>query len=231
MKAQFAQKIKGDRKSAMTVIARSTCTEVTYTRAPRFAYEADHWSIDLEGVLTSPVFPIREAAFHGNLVKALGEEGFTAEGVLAVTILPEEFDPGCLRNIEAILSGKATLIRRALGAQTDPSAQLEPEGFCFPFFLATVSSSALLAAVQFSMLVASQAASQRQVRTKDRPVANEKYAMRCFLLRIGMIGPEYAIARRKLLARLSGDGSFKSGPRPVAPVPAASVETVENRDC
>lgn len=230
MKALFAQKIAGDRKSVMAVIAGITCMPVTYTRAPRFAYEAGGWSIDRDGVLTSPVFPIREAAFHANLVGALGEQDFAAEGTLTVTIFPDGFDPGCLHNIEAILSGKATLIRRALGAQTDPFVQPAEDGFRFPFFPAAATSSAVLAAVQLSALAASQAASQRQVRTKDRPVANEKYAMRCFLLRIGMIGPEYAVARRELLGRLSGDGSFKSGSRR-SDAPASAALDAPQRDC
>lgn len=52
------------------------------------------------------------------------------------------------------------------------------------------------------------------MRLKNTEVTNEKYAMRCFLLRIGMIGSEYAVARKELLARLPGDASLKSGARP-----------------
>ncbi|MDL2232006.1 hypothetical protein LJC63_00305 [Ruminococcaceae bacterium OttesenSCG-928-L11] len=219
MNAQFAQKITGDRKAVMAVIAGITATAVTYTKAPRFAYEAGGLSIDREGVLSTPIFPIREAAFFSNLIADLGEEGFDAEGALCVTIIPDEFEPSHLRNIEAILAGKATLIRHALGTKSELSVEPVEEGFCFSFFPASVSSEAVLAAVQFSTLVAAQAAGQQSVRTRDRPVENEKYAMRCFLLRIGMIGPEYAIARREFLARLPGDGAFRSGSRPAAAVP------------
>ena len=84
------------------------------------------------------------------------------------------------------------------------------------------------------MLAVSLATSQKQVRAKERPAENEKYAMRCFLLRIGMIGPEYAAARKELLKRLSGDASFKSGVRAARDGPAQNctfcVYAVSMRD-
>ena len=40
---------------------------------------------------------------------------------------------------------------------------------------------------------------------------NEKYAFRCFLLRLGMIGEEYKPVRRVLLRRLTGSSAFRHG--------------------
>jgi hypothetical protein len=40
---------------------------------------------------------------------------------------------------------------------------------------------------------------------------NEKYAFRCFLLRLGFIGPEYKNMRKVLLLKLSGNSAFKNG--------------------
>ncbi len=45
----------------------------------------------------------------------------------------------------------------------------------------------------------------------ERPVENEKYAFRCFLLRLGFIGPEYKAERKILLAPLEGSTAFKNG--------------------
>jgi len=44
-------------------------------------------------------------------------------------------------------------------------------------------------------------------------VENEKYAFRCFLLRLGFIGAEYKIERKILLRNLTGSSAFKSGRR------------------
>ena len=40
---------------------------------------------------------------------------------------------------------------------------------------------------------------------------NEKYAFRCFLLRLGMIGADYKAARKVLLRRLTGSSAFRHG--------------------
>ncbi len=39
---------------------------------------------------------------------------------------------------------------------------------------------------------------------------NEKYVFRCFLLRLGFIGPEYKAQRKVLLRNLTGSAAFKN---------------------
>ena len=218
MQAQFSQKMSGDRKAIMAAIAAATNTEAKYKGAPSFAYEAGGWYIDREGVLTSPVFGMDTSGPSANadLMATLGERDFAAEGALTAAIFPSEYDPAHLENIRAILTGKATLIRHALGIEVAPDAALAgdyglEDGFVFPFYPAALTHEAVLAALQFSERVYSQAVTQGRVRTRDTPVENEKYAMRCFLLRIGMIGNTYAGTRKELLRRLPGNSSFKAG--------------------
>ena len=43
----------------------------------------------------------------------------------------------------------------------------------------------------------------------DKEVENEKYAFRCFLLRLGFIGDDNKTARRILLQNLSGNSAFR----------------------
>ena len=50
---------------------------------------------------------------------------------------------------------------------------------------------------------------QKRVTATEQPVENEKYAFRCFLLRLGFIGAEYKEARKILLKNLSGNAAFK----------------------
>lgn len=50
-----------------------------------------------------------------------------------------------------------------------------------------------------------------RVTAQDKDVENEKYAFRCFLLRLGFIGDEYKAERKILLRNLSGSGAFRSG--------------------
>lgn len=40
--------------------------------------------------------------------------------------------------------------------------------------------------------------------------SNEKYAFRCFLLRLGFIGPKFKDQRKVLLRNLTGSAAFKN---------------------
>ena len=57
------------------------------------------------------------------------------------------------------------------------------------------------------------ARTQKRVTAKEKIVDNEKYAFRCFLLRLGMIGNAYKESRKILLQNLTGSSAFKSGHR------------------
>ena len=65
------------------------------------------------------------------------------------------------------------------------------------------------------VLVVGRELAQKQKRAvaKEKAVENEKYAFRCFLLRLGMIGDDYKTSRRILLQNLTGSSAFKCGHR------------------
>ena len=52
---------------------------------------------------------------------------------------------------------------------------------------------------------------QKRISATEKFAENEKYAFRCFLLRLGFIGSEYKEERKILLENLSGSSAFKSG--------------------
>ena len=51
----------------------------------------------------------------------------------------------------------------------------------------------------------------KRVNAREKNTDNEKYAFRCFLLRLGFIGDEYKSARKILLRNLVGSSAFKGG--------------------
>ena len=55
------------------------------------------------------------------------------------------------------------------------------------------------------------AKTQKRITAKEKEVDNEKYAFRCFLLRLGFIGDEHKVTRKILLRNLSGSSAFKAG--------------------
>lgn len=52
---------------------------------------------------------------------------------------------------------------------------------------------------------------RKRITCTEKEVDNEKYAFRCFLLRLGFIGDEYKAERKTLLKNLAGNSAFKSG--------------------
>ena len=55
------------------------------------------------------------------------------------------------------------------------------------------------------------ARNMKRSNATEKPVDNDKYAFRCFLLRLGFIGAEYKTERKILLKNLTGSSAFKSG--------------------
>lgn len=51
----------------------------------------------------------------------------------------------------------------------------------------------------------------RNISAKEKDIENEKYAFRCFLLRLGFIGAEFKGERKILLKNLTGSSAFKNG--------------------
>ena len=66
-----------------------------------------------------------------------------------------------------------------------------------------------MAYTQLISKLVEQARTAKRVTMKEKKVENEKYAFRCFLLRLGFIGDEYKAARKVLLKNLTGNGAWK----------------------
>ncbi|SHK41525.1 virulence-related protein [Paramaledivibacter caminithermalis] len=62
---------------------------------------------------------------------------------------------------------------------------------------------------QFVSILNQNAKKLKYASAKVKPTDNEKYTFRTWLLRLGMIGDEYKVARKELLKNLSGNGAFR----------------------
>jgi hypothetical protein len=123
------------------------------------------------------------------------------------------FTGTALVNLERLVVGKAALIRKAVGADALP-IERTMDRLRFPWFSPDASPEAAEAYSTFIAALCETAKTQKRVILKEKPLdegASEKFAMRCFLLKLGFIGSEYKEARKILLANMSGSGSHKSG--------------------
>ncbi len=131
---------------------------------------------------------------------------------LTVSLPRESFTDAALENLQKLVDAKGGLIKKALAVDSLP-IETDGEKVSFPWFADGQDGDAAKAYTHFITALCDMARNQKRVTAKEKPADNEKYAFRCFLLRLGFIGAEYKGERKILLKNLSGNGSFKSGAR------------------
>ena len=119
-------------------------------------------------------------------------------------------DKVAVGNLTRLLDAKGNLIKKALGVDALPIKILEDRA-SFPWFTELPDTDAVQAYTHFISALCEMSKNARRVTVTEKAVENEKYAFRCFLLRLGFIGAEYKAERKILLKNLTGSSAFKSG--------------------
>ncbi|TDT63764.1 virulence factor [Fonticella tunisiensis] len=209
---RFSQKVAGqERKVIAAVIAEVLGSQVRYAGAPGFAYEANGWTIDRDSVVHSPGISLDEIKSIRPVIDALNIAGLSAEGTMTIALSLEGFGETSLENLKNLLASKDTLIKKALSLDRELEVLADNDEIAFPFWNATLNADEVQTYITLVKQMAEQAKAQKRVLRTEKPTDNEKYAFRCFLLRLGFIGDEYKTERKVLLSRLSGNGAFRSG--------------------
>ncbi|EPM8147648.1 virulence protein [Enterococcus faecalis] len=210
------------RKALVNAISQELNAPVKYLGAPTFAYEVADYNVNKNGVLSGP--DNKELVddllrFHD--FKAISEEfdtpppkaeaNETEESINLIIQMPRaDFTDTALENLKGLVESKAALIKKALDTDSIPIIVNE-EFVAFPWFQGECSSEEVKAYTHFVTALCEMAKKQTRVNSTEKSVENEKYAFRCFLLRLGFIGSEYKMERKILLSKLSGSSAFKSG--------------------
>ena len=123
--------------------------------------------------------------------------------------LPEETLQDTARaNLNRIIESKGALLKKALGADA-LSYEVTDGKVRFPWFHIFGSLEEVTAYTQLITALVEMAKNSKRITAKERTVENEKYAFRCFLLRLGFIGDEYKASRKILLKNLDGNSAFR----------------------
>lgn len=131
-------------------------------------------------------------------------EGLTIEMPRSV------FTDAALENLKRLVESKATLIKKAVGTDS-VSIIADEETISFPWFYGKQDSDTVKAYTHFVTALCEIAKGQKRINAIEKEIENEKYAFRCFLLRLGFIGAEFKAERKILLKNLSGSSAFKGG--------------------
>ena len=171
-----------------------------------------------EGVLHIPegaeetakdlILQLRERGFQDDA--EITEEVPVQQDKLTIVIPRESLTDTALENLQKITANKQTLFQRAF--QTDSTeVEITEEKINFTWFPYTTDSDEIAAYTQFISRLCDMARDAKWVSSKPTETDNDKYAFRCFLLRLGFIGKEYKTARKILLRNLTGNSAFRCG--------------------
>ncbi|MDD7795593.1 virulence protein [Clostridium sp. 'White wine YQ'] len=129
---------------------------------------------------------------------------------LTIEMPRSTFTDMALENLKRLVESKSSLIQKALG--TDYSTIISgEETINFPWFQGELTSDEVKAYTHFVTALCEMAKTQQRVNATEKQVENEKYAFRCFLIRLGFVGTEYKMERKILLKNLTGNSAFKNG--------------------
>ena len=214
---------KEQKKAMIKAIEDRLGVKAKYLGVPTCAYEIGDYKVEKDGSLCYPDYTdesdIDESAdIVSDCVKATGVEPDEWEGCEEDMI--EEFaeeqtvtvPAGMVtnrENLERIVESKGNLIKKALGVDDLP-IEFTERSVTFHWFRGDEAMSALTYS-KFIQAICKLASSQKKITAKERVVENEKYAFRCFLLRLGFIGDEYKEDRKVLLKNLEGSSAFRDG--------------------
>ena len=189
-----------------------------YERVPSCAYDIAGYRLDKEGVLHIPegveeetvedlILQLRECGFQDDA--EVTEEVPMQQEKLTIAIPKESLTDTALENLQKIIANKQTLFQRAF--RTDSTEiKITEEKISFLWFPHTADSDEIAAYTQFISRLCDMARDAKRVSSKPTETDNDKYAFRCFLLRLGFIGKEYKTARKILLRNLTGNSAFRS---------------------
>ena len=134
------------------------------------------------------------------------------EDKLTISLPRSSFTETALKNLDALLASKGHLIQKAFNIEK-AAYTLTDETIKFAWFHGKIAEDTVRAYTDFISKLCEMAQKQKRAVAKEKVVENEKYAFRCFLLRLGMIGDDYKTSRRILLQNLTGSSAFKCGHR------------------
>ena len=211
-------KVKGEeRKKLAYAIGEMFELPVKYTRTPRFDYMIGDSILDKKGVFRasneiteSQLELIIERFYKGEPLQKVKqpEDEIVEADVLSISVPRNMFTDGKLENLQKLIEGKQTLFKHAFLTEQLEVVITENQ-VSFPWFPLASEPDAVNAYTEFISKLCELAIKLKRVSVTDKEVENEKYAFRCFLLRLGFIGDDSKTARRILLQNLSGNSAFR----------------------
>ena len=199
------------RKELVNAISEIIGAPTEYQFMPTCAYKiGDFYTVTKEGNLE--ISDSADSKEIDMLISELASRGYDVpldeeENGLTVEMPLELVDDATIDRLRKIVENKGELFKAAF--KTDNlEIVAEADKICFPWFTVENDGDADAYCTFISMLC-EFAKNQSRINRKPDTSDNPKYTMRCFLIRLGMVGAEFKTARKVILRNLTGNSAFR----------------------
>ena len=151
---------------------------------------------------------------------------------LTVNLLRSQLPDDVIERLRAIVRNKEVLFKRALLTDDLPIGVTEDK-VSFPWFTLTGIDGEAEAYSQFISHLCKMASEQTRVLDKPYDGDNDRFAMRIFMVRMGMKGAQFALARKLMMKHLTGNSGWRYGAPPKkedTPAEPDSMEESSNKE-
>ncbi len=145
-----------------------------------------------------------------NLIDELVRRGYdipTDENKLTIQMPIDHLDDAAIDRLRKIVENKGELFKAAFKTNTLEIEKTE-KAVEFPWFTIEQDGDSEAYCTFISMLC-EFAKNQKRINNKPETTDNPKYTMRCYLIRLGMVGTEYKAVRKVILRNLEGSAAFR----------------------
>lgn len=220
-----------DRKEKVKILGKHLGIKPKYLGVPSFAYEVGDFTITRDGTI------INKAGDEMELDEILNSSEETTEtefDSIEISFPMEGHDERTIKNLLNMIYSKQSLIKKVFDCSEnivekeliDEISTLESlseilttinkenckgidfndEKITFNFINGDIQTSS-----EFLSLLIKKAKELQYTSSKPIETDNDKYTFRTWLIRLGMIGPEYKAHRKTLLSSLTGSSAFRNG--------------------
>lgn len=230
------------RKQLVHAMAELLESKPHYLGIPSYAYEVGPYTVSRDGDISYDE-NTTDADEAEQLIEALMEKGFEPDDAtepeleqietteaeepvtgFTVSMPMDGFDAGSLNRLHTLIASKRTLLMKALDVDSLP-VEVTEDRVNFPWFHRELDEAHQQAYMWLIIYMCAMAKNSKRITAKDKPTGNDKYAFRCFLLRLGFIGDDSKRLRKVLLEKLDGSSAFRSGAPKAHTAPTAGDET------
>ena len=219
-----------DRKEKVKILGKHLGIKPKYLGVPSFAYEVGDFTITRDGTI------INKAGDEMELDEILNSSEETIEtefDSIEISFPMEGHDERTIKNLLNMIYSKQSLIKKifdcsenivekeliaelptlgslgeiltTINKENCKGIDFNDEKITFNFINGDIQTSS-----EFLSLLIKKAKELQYTSSKPIETDNDKYTFRTWLIRLGMIGPEYKAYRKTLLSSLTGSSAFRN---------------------